>query len=148
MPKCVPWANLIVHDENIQNLQPVWPGLYGLNDFTFPKSLSNEASSSAVCRNPSGLASKPFCLSRKYNENKFQNVSSTLHSQPTHHLEEWYLTSCYRIPLCSEITDNTNSRKLTVGNGSPVVLEITEAQFQIGIHAYVHQFSELLSPLL
>ncbi|KAH8866744.1 Muscle, skeletal receptor tyrosine-protein kinase [Schistosoma japonicum] len=136
MPECVPWANLVVRDENIQNLQPgIWPGLYGLNDFTFPKSLSNEASSSAVCRNPSGLASKPFCLSRKDNKDKFQNVSSTPHLQRTHHLEEWYLTSCYKIPLCSEITDNTSSRKWTVGSGSPGALEITEAQSQ---HTSVH----------
>ncbi|CAH8667132.1 unnamed protein product [Schistosoma bovis] len=129
MPECKPWTNLFVLDDNIQNLQPgIWPGFYSLNSFTFPRSLGLEASSSAVCRNPSGLASRPFCLSRKGNKENFPEVS--MKSKPNH-LEEWYLTSCYQIPQCSETSNNSDyHHNWTIGDVSLSGLETTEAQLQ------------------
>ncbi|CAH8633344.1 unnamed protein product [Schistosoma mattheei] len=133
MPECKPWTNLFVLDDNIQNLQPgIWPGFYSLNSFTFPRSLGLEASSSAVCRNPSGLASRPFCLSRKGNKENFPDVS--MKSKPNH-LEEWYLTSCYQIPQCSETSNNSDyHHNWTIGDVSPSGLETTEAQLQKSKH--------------
>lgn len=130
MPECKPWTNLFVLDDNIQNLQPgIWPGFYSLNSFTFPRSLGLEASSSAVCRNPSGLASRPFCLSRKGNKENFPDVS--MKSKPNH-LEEWYLTSCYQIPQCSETSNNSDyHHNWTIGDVSFNGLETTEAQLQV-----------------
>ncbi|CAH8677143.1 unnamed protein product [Schistosoma haematobium] len=129
MPECKPWTNLFVLDDNIQNLQPgIWPGFYSLNSFTFPRSLGLEASSSAVCRNPSGLASRPFCLSRKGNKENFPDVS--MKSKPNH-LEEWYLTSCYQIPQCSETSNNSDyHHNWTIGDVSLSGLEAAEAQLQ------------------
>ncbi|CAH8667117.1 unnamed protein product [Schistosoma bovis] len=133
MPECKPWTNLFVLDDNIQNLQPgIWPGFYSLNSFTFPRSLGLEASSSAVCRNPSGLASRPFCLSRKGNKENFPEVS--MKSKPNH-LEEWYLTSCYQIPQCSETSNNSDyHHNWTIGDVSLSGLETTEAQLQKSKH--------------
>ncbi|CAH8640917.1 unnamed protein product [Schistosoma intercalatum] len=145
MPECKPWTNLFVLDDNIQNLQPgIWPGFYSLNSFTFPRSLGLEASSSAVCRNPSGLASRPFCLSRKGNKENFPDVS--MKSKPNH-LEEWYLTSCYQIPQCSETSNNSDyHHNWTIGDVSLSGLETTEAQLQKSKHdslkmiQFVHSF--------
>ncbi|XP_018645841.1 tyrosine kinase [Schistosoma mansoni] len=129
MPECKPWTNVLVLDDNIQNLQPgIWPGFYSLNSFTFPRSLGLEASSSAVCRNPSGLASRPFCLSRKENRETFPDIS--IKSKPNH-LEKWYLTSCYQIPQCSETSNNSDyHHNWTLGGESVRGLEITESQLQ------------------
>ncbi|CAH8678658.1 unnamed protein product [Schistosoma rodhaini] len=133
MPECKPWTNVLVLDDNIQNLQPgIWPGFYSLNSFTFPRSLGLEASSSAVCRNPSGLASRPFCLSRKENRETFPDIS--IKSKPNH-LEKWYLTSCYQIPQCSETSNNSDyHHNWTLGGESVRGLEITEAQLQKSKH--------------
>ncbi|CAH8661117.1 unnamed protein product [Schistosoma margrebowiei] len=133
MPECKPWTNLFVLDDNIKNLQPgIWPGFYSLNSFTFPRSLGLEASSSAVCRNPSGLASRPFCLSRKDNKENLPDVS--MKSKP-YHLEEWYLTSCYQIPQCSETSNYSDyHHNQTIGDVSLSGLETTEAQLQKSKH--------------
>ncbi|CAH8569332.1 unnamed protein product [Schistosoma turkestanicum] len=131
MPECKPWSNLFVLDDNIQNLQPgIWPGFYSLNSFTFPRSLGHETSSSAVCRNPSGLASRPFCLSLKGNKDNFLDIS--MHSE-SNHLEEWYLTSCDQIPQCSKSTNISDYHNWTLDNVSLQALEITEAQLQTTI---------------
>ncbi|VDP78204.1 unnamed protein product [Echinostoma caproni] len=94
-PDCLPWAAFYSQFGQLSDasvLSNTWPGLSALSIHTFPRSLDTEASSSAVCRNPLGLASKPFCIGPVSNRSRTNAIKKSTH---------WSIILCDNIPLCS-----------------------------------------------
>lgn len=141
VPHCQPWAAFDTHVSQILNvgsLGSMWPGLSALNIHTFPVSLDTEASSSAVCRNPLGLASRPFCLG---------SIDVTSESQGN--ISQWSIFLCNDIALCSITGPDPNliSRVVVMKINSSELSNI-HTQVSVGLVTILsNDQNKLISPI-
>ncbi|THD18791.1 hypothetical protein D915_010593 [Fasciola hepatica] len=122
MPRCQPWAAFGTQVGQLLGVGPLggtWPGLSALNIHTFPLSLDTEASSSAVCRNPLGLASKPFCLGPVDGASRAENINM-----------QWSIFLCDDIVPCPVSDSDLNViSRVTVTKNKSAESSGTRVQF-------------------